>query len=84
MKRLPWEDAIKYYRYPSTCVESYTEGFRSGWIDSYLGLDSRIAKTSSWGNYASGYVDGKNAYRYYNPVIQEGEVTCLENILSIG
>lgn len=81
MTTVTWKEAINTQKLPTTYVDSYTEGFRSGWFDVYLGLNSMIARTSPWGYYAMGYVDGRLAYRRHNPIVQEEDgVTCLKNL----
>jgi hypothetical protein len=78
-----WNEAITFFKAPPNDPDdTYREGFRSGWLDMYLGHDSIIARTSNWGYYAAGYVDGHNAYYQYNPVVKEGEITCLKKLLA--
>jgi len=76
-----WEEALADFKFPRRDGDTYREGFRSGWLDCYLGHDSRTARTSTWGYYAMGYSDGHRSYFQYNPVEQVGEITCLQSLL---
>ena len=78
-----WNEAITHFKIPPNDPDTYREGFRSGWLDMLLGHDSMVARTSNWGHYAMGYVDGHNAYYQYNPVVkEEGGITCLKKLLA--
>ena len=81
---MTWDEAYVKQKIPVSlrCDDTYKEGFRSGWFDVYLGHDSMIARTSTWGQYAIGYSDGRASYMECNPVIKiEGDITCLVNLL---
>ena len=41
-------------------MQSYLEGFRAGRLDYLLGLKLHTVMTSSYGRYATGYIDGWN------------------------
>jgi len=77
-----WDVAFEMQNTP-ICVkytDSYKEGFRNGWFDTYLGYESKIALIAKWEYYSMGYKDGRLAFKINNPVIQEGEITCLKNL----
>ena len=84
MSTVTYEEALSYWKYPKHLpdYESYKEGFKSGWYDRYLGLSLTTSKTSTYGRYAMGYVDGQVAWDCYSsPLKEEGGVICLTNIL---
>ncbi len=86
MNTFTWKDAIRYQKFPMSHkdYDSYREGFRSGWLDRYLENNSIIAKTSPWGQYAMGYIDGQVAWDIYtSPLkIEKGGVICLTSLLA--
>ena len=85
MQTVTWDEAIQYVKFPTLHehYDSFREGFRSGWFDRYLGWSSIISKTSTYGRYAMGYVDGQAAWDCYtSPLKDDGGITCLMNLLS--
>lgn len=43
--------------------ESYLKGRYDGYWDAWLGIDSIISRTATWGNYACGYSDGQIIFK---------------------
>jgi len=84
MTTVTCKEALTYAKFPIHLddYESYKEGFKSGWYHRYLGESLETAKTSSYGRYAMGYVDGQEAWDCYtSPLKDDGGVICLNSIL---
>lgn len=49
---------------------TYSDGWRNGWLDAYLGRSLTTSKTFG-GDYSWGYVDGQNAHWHGTPYKRE-------------
>jgi len=60
-KRNGWQVAIKEHL--QHVSPSFRDGYRAGWLDTFLDVRSPIGATSPDGNYRDGYVQGVKDYK---------------------